>query len=74
MALKPVRKAIAHVGQTGFEAHPPIGKRARVIVSPGPEAKQWMRHFHCTAHDLSVAVKAVGTDPLDVGVYLERRC
>ena len=48
--------------------------RARVTCSPASSAEQWTRQFRCSARDLANAVNAVGSDPLDVGVYLERRC
>jgi len=48
------------------------GPRQRVVYAPAERAEPWLRHFRCSARDLAVAVKTVGSDPLDVGVYLER--
>lgn len=50
------------------------GPRQRVWYAPAERAEPWLRHFRCNARDLAEAVKTVGSDPLDVGVYLERRC
>jgi len=52
----------------------PYGARQRVAFAPAERAAPWLRHFRCSARDLAEAVKTVGSDPLDVGVYLERRC
>jgi len=45
-----------------------------VWYAPAERAEPWLRHFRCSARDLAQAVKTVGSDPLDVAVYLERRC
>jgi len=50
------------------------GARQRVWYAPAERAEPWLRHFRCSARDLAQAVKTVGSDPLDVAVYLERRC
>jgi hypothetical protein len=47
--------------------------KARVCARSG-DAAQWRHRFRCTSAELAQAVRAVGNDPLDVAVYLERLC
>jgi hypothetical protein len=67
----------ARVAATVAREHPrrshARGARQRVYYAPAERAEPWLRHFRCSARDLADAVKTVGSDPLDVGVYLERR-
>ena len=52
---------------------PGAPSKARVCARSG-DAAQWRHRFRCTSAELAQAVRAVGSDPLDVAVYLERLC
>lgn len=51
----------------------PGHRSPRARRSAQRDSSYWMHQFRCSARELAQAVKAVGDDPLDVGVYLERR-
>jgi hypothetical protein len=47
---------------------------ARVRLARRHDSEHWTRHFRCSKGQLETAVSAVGVDPIDVAVYLERIC
>ena len=48
-------------------------QRKRVNIHDPYDVVYWASHFDCTPGQLMHAVRAVGVDPVDVLVYLERK-
>ena len=46
---------------------------SRINIHDADDIVFWCDHLRCTAGELVHAVRAVGLDPIDVEVYLERR-
>jgi len=48
-------------------------RHSRINIHDADEIEFWCQLLRCTAGELVHAVRAVGLDPIDVEVYLERR-
>ena len=48
-------------------------RNSRINIHDADEIEYWCHLLRCTAGELVHAVRAVGLDPIDVEVYLERR-
>jgi len=55
------------------EAGRRASRHSRINIHDGDDIEYWCQLLRCTAGELVHAVRAVGLDPIDVEVYLERR-